>query len=410
MSILKSYITLGTTSFEITAGDPAENATELIPKSKIVTVTPVPYQERGVDNTDWTYPYDSITIIRLTIRAGKTYRFLDFELQSVQDQPTWSGGTLADLQTAIADINAWLPSGAPPIESYIVATGGTIIQIGDYKLHYGYGPVSGIFSILSEASNPANNDYQVELIAGGGGGSSTTVDSGGGGGGGAGGYILTTKTAVVGDYNYNIGNGGASDTNGQNSTWDDLTAIGGGAGKQRVNGNNGGSGGGTSFVWNGSSNASTGGTPTTGQGYRGGNSINATTVPGTGGGGASSAGGDIGYGNYIPGGNGGSGVLSLLGDYVCGGGGGGNYYNGGNPIPGTGGSSVGGDGSNPSDPLWSSWSGHPAVANTGSGGGGASSDGGNRGNGGSGSAGRWTVKYYSPIVETFSMTTILETQ
>jgi hypothetical protein len=34
--------------------------------------------------------------------------FLDFDIQEVVNQPTWVGGTQAQLNTAITDINNWL--------------------------------------------------------------------------------------------------------------------------------------------------------------------------------------------------------------------------------------------------------------------------------------------------------------
>ena len=105
-------IVLGTTSLEITPEEVALNASELIPKSQISGIFPMTFQERQVGDTDWTYPYDTITRITIYLKNG---RKLEVELQSVTNQSGWSGGTLADLQQAIADINPWLQTSTPPI-------------------------------------------------------------------------------------------------------------------------------------------------------------------------------------------------------------------------------------------------------------------------------------------------------
>ena len=101
-------IVLGTTSLEFTAEEVALNSSELIPKSNISGVFPMKFQQRQVGNTDWTYPYDTITRITVYLRNG---RKLEFELQSITNQSGWSGGTLSDLNQAISDINTWLGGG-----------------------------------------------------------------------------------------------------------------------------------------------------------------------------------------------------------------------------------------------------------------------------------------------------------
>lgn len=105
-------IVLGTTSLEITPEEVALNASELIPKSQISGVFPMTFQERQVGDTDWTYPYDTITRITIYLKNG---RKLEVELQSITNQSGWSGGTLADLQQAINDINPWLQTSTPPV-------------------------------------------------------------------------------------------------------------------------------------------------------------------------------------------------------------------------------------------------------------------------------------------------------
>lgn len=110
-------IVLGTTSMEITPEDVAFNATELIPKDHIAGVFPMTFEQRQVGNADWTYPYNTITRVTIYLRNG---RKLECELQSINNQPTWNGGTLADLQQAIADINPWLQGSVIP-SPYILA-------------------------------------------------------------------------------------------------------------------------------------------------------------------------------------------------------------------------------------------------------------------------------------------------
>ena len=72
--------------------------------------------------------------------------------------------------------------GASP---FICATGGTIVDCGDYRTHIFTGP--GSFVVSKAGSGPTNNvDYLV--VAGGGGGS---LGTSGAGGAGAGGFRLS---------------------------------------------------------------------------------------------------------------------------------------------------------------------------------------------------------------------------
>jgi hypothetical protein len=73
-----------------------------------------------------------------------------------------------------------LTSGGGP--SFICATGGTITESGDYRIHTFTGP--GTFTV-EKAPTPANNIVSYMVVAGGGGGAtSPSVNSGGGGGAG----------------------------------------------------------------------------------------------------------------------------------------------------------------------------------------------------------------------------------
>ena len=148
------------------------------------------------------------------------------------------------------------PSGA---EQFISATGGTITESGNYRIHTFTGP--GTFTVSSLATCSANNTASYMVVAGGGG-----PDGGAGpGGGGAGGFrefkapnatggcytaspIATTcngVTLAVQGYPVTVGAGGGPG-NGSNSTFNCITSAGGGAGRDRCSGsgNNGGSGGG----------------------------------------------------------------------------------------------------------------------------------------------------------------------
>ena len=90
-------------------------------------------------------------------------------------------------------------------------------------------------------------DVQVLLVAGGGGGGDANDKPGGGGG--AGGVIYQSLHLLPGSYAYTVGAGGAHNANGGDSTFADLTAVGGGAGGYDADGGKrsgsvGGSGGG----------------------------------------------------------------------------------------------------------------------------------------------------------------------
>ena len=124
-------IVLGTTSLEITPEDVALNASELIPKSQISGVFPMTFQERQVGDTDWTYPYDTITRITIYLKNG---RKLEVELQSITNQSGWSGGTLADLQQAVADINVWLDGGVVTDDFLLKQDGFFLLKQDGFKI------------------------------------------------------------------------------------------------------------------------------------------------------------------------------------------------------------------------------------------------------------------------------------
>ena len=206
------------------------------------------------------------------------------------------------------------------------------------------------------------------VLAGGGGGGGSYV----GGGGGAGGLIQESSYSLSAEtYAITIGAGGAGSpghggkgTNGGNTIFGSLTAIGGGGGGAcncssggNRDGNNGGSGGGASFY------SGTPGSGTSGQGNAGASTTGGRNRGG-GGGGAGGAGGLVnGEGT-----NGGIGIQSSItgtAKWYAGGGGAGTDGTTGETYGGLlGGSGVGGAGGA------AQRNGNDAVANTGSGGGG----------------------------------------
>ena len=230
------------------------------------------------------------------------------------------------------------------------------------------------------------------VVAGGGSGGTRH-----GGGGGGGGYLTgTASLSPALSYTITVGAGGTPNlstglgTNGNNSTFNTATSIGGGAGGGAVgstygSGISGGSGGGGAG-FNGGGGVS-GGSGTSGQGSAGGTGQNASPYAGAGGGGASAVGGNAGSN----GGNGGTGTASSItgtSTYYAGGGGGGAYTGGGGGgSAGSGGSGGGGAG------VAGDAGATAGTANTGGGGGGSGGSGGGNGSGGAGGSGVVIISY-----------------
>jgi hypothetical protein len=243
-------------------------------------------------------------------------------------------------------------------------------------------------------------DYNIELliVGGGGGGGYCKLSDGGGGGGGAGGLIYYSSYPVSAGTKYSLsvgvgGNGStttdgsANGTNGGNSLFGPLVAIGGGGGGSTQSPSTmavGGSGGGAGS----DSGNDTGGFGTAGQGNNGGN--NNTGQVGAGGGGAGAVGTSVTAGTDVP--NGGIGLAySITGTstFYAGGGGGGKFA-GGSGNAGTGGLGGGGNGGK-------GVAGSNGTANTGGGGGGGGMVGGVTGNsGGNGGSGIIIIAYQGP--------------
>jgi hypothetical protein len=192
------------------------------------------------------------------------------------------------------------------INTFVLATGGTITECGDYKIHTFTGP--GTFTVTNAGTPAGSTTVDYMVVAGGGGG---TNGNGGGGGGGAGGYRESSGTASgcysasplgsgvsalpvsVTGYPVTVGAGGTGSkyntppaTAGSNSVFSTITSAGGGFGAQgdpSPGPQNGGSGGGGSYTTLGG----TGNTPPVSppQGNNGGNGFNTPSgIPAYGGG------------------------------------------------------------------------------------------------------------------------------
>ncbi len=228
------------------------------------------------------------------------------------------------------------------------AAGGTVTMSGNFAVH--------TFRSSGTFTPSISGNVEVLVVAGGGGTGSSLYHNGGGGGGGV--VYHANKAVSAGGITVTVGNGGTggasggccvSGTNGQNSLFSDITAIGGGFGGRYsdIPGSNGGSGGGgaenggdvshpAGLATQGNSGGGTGYGNAGGAGFSGG-------LGGGGGGGAGAVGG-TGVAS-TRGGNGGIGFQSSISGsstYYAGGGGGANYYSGsGNSSGGLGGGGLG---------------------------------------------------------------------
>jgi len=135
---------------------------------------------------------------------------------------------------------------------FMIATGGTITEDGNYKIHKFTGP--GTFTVSKIACCSANNEVSYTVVAGGGGGGSGTPGSSwGGAGGGAGGFResksgvdaytaspiegSTPVTVTATAFPITVGGGGAggpvsatASVKGSNSVFSTITSTGGGGG------------------------------------------------------------------------------------------------------------------------------------------------------------------------------------
>ena len=263
--------------------------------------------------------------------------------------------------------------------SFISATGGTLTQSGNFRIHTFNSDAN--FVVSSLACTATHNELSYTVVAGGGAGANACgATNGYGGGGGAGGFRenrsandsygvsplngSTPLTATVATYPITVGGGGAGQpgpvgtgASGNTSTFSVISSAGGGGGGYGPNGGAGGSGGGSG---NGSS-AGAGNTPPVSppQGNPGGSE---SPNSAGGGGGATVAGSNGSPGG--PAGPGGAGATnSITGSPIARAGGGGGGGNCGETGGGTGGTGGGGAGGNDHA------SGTAGTANTGGGGG-----------------------------------------
>jgi len=291
-------------------------------------------------------------------------------------------------------------TGIPP---FIGATGGTITECGNDRIHTFTGPGTFTVNRIATCCAAVNNLVSYVVIAGGGGGGGYYA----GGGGGAGGYREVVSpgspytgsptqgyptpgnriTVTATSFPITVGGGGTAGgdssasganngTAGGTSTFSTITSAGGGfgvghsgGGTQPTGGSGGSGGGGTGNC--GASSGGAGNTPpvTPAQGTNGGNAQASPGDRGGGGGGGGTAAGSNGTPSPGTGGAGGVGATSSINGTPtvrAGGGGGGNGQSSTSPAP-AGGGGKGGLGSSPAP-------GAPGTAgtdNTGGGGGGA---------------------------------------
>jgi Concanavalin A-like lectin/glucanases superfamily len=271
--------------------------------------------------------------------------------------------------------------------SYIKsATGGDTIQtINGYRIH--------IFTTVGTSTfTPATSGLvDVLVVAGGGGGGYDRA-----GGGGAGGLIYQSGYSVASSgITVTVGDGGAgrtslggNGTNGSNSVFGALTAIGGGGGGTYAAGSSGGSGGGG----HGQSTYA-GGASTSGQGFAGGYGSGLSAGANSGGGGGAGGSGANGgtTTNATGSGNGGPGSpfdISGSIQYYAGGGGGSIAFD---SYSGTSDGGKGGVGGGGNAGQTRGANGSPGTSGTGGGGGGGANI--PQGSGGKGGSGIVIVRY-----------------
>ena len=278
----------------------------------------------------------------------------------------------------------------PLSDTHPEATGGTVVDtdIGGvpYRIHY--------FTETGTDTLTVTNPGEVEYLIVAGGGAGGLVRGGGGGAGG----ILTGSTLVSPqNYTITVGNGAdggkrntgtSSQDNAGDSSAFGLTALGGGVGGRKDEGSeppsDGGSGGGEGGAGGAGQGVGIGlqpGSSSGGFGNNGGTGVSVgSTYSGGGGGGAGSNGRD---GVNRRGGDGGTGIASLItGNTNFYAGGGGGHSDTGNP-PGKGGLGGGGTSGIGNDAVLGNA--QDGTPNTGGGGGGGGYNSGNKGgNGGSG--------------------------
>jgi len=287
---------------------------------------------------------------------------------------------------------------------FVTATGGTITEDGDYKIHTFTGP--GTFCVSCAGNAGGSNSVDYLVVAGGGGSGQSDHGAGGGAGGyressgaASGCYTASPLGACVSalpvtatGYSITVGSGGGgasgypgtAASSGSNSTFSTIVSAGGGAGGSIPDGNgqSGGSGGGGYLGSVGSAGNTPPVSPPQGNPGGGPSPGAAPNYGASGGGGATTAGSP---GTPTAGGAGGAGATSSINatPTARAGGGGGSSYGGGTGGPASSGGGAGGAAGN----------GTPGTINTGGGAGGSGGPptGGNAG--GSGGSGIVIIRY-----------------
>jgi len=299
-------------------------------------------------------------------------------------------------------------------KQYLVATGGTITEDGNFKVHKFTGP--GTFQVTTEAENSPDNVVDYLVVAGGGAGGMNNTGGNSGGGGGAGGtrFSATTYcspsplkapaglTVTATSFPITVGAGGTGANGpcssrgapGNDAVFSTITSGGGAGGGSGVNkdGRDGGSGGGGAGV-NGPGGGAAGGgnspSVSPAQGNNGGAGNNGSDHQGGGGGGFTA----VGQAGAC-GGDGGAGLaISITGSPVAHGGGGGGGRGAPSAAPAVPQGGLGGGGNGSDNPLPggnpSGSAGGSGTVNTGGGGGGTNFS----NNGGSGGSGVVIIRY-----------------
>ena len=300
------------------------------------------------------------------ISAASIVKVSDTQITAAAPASTTSGAK--DVKVTNTDTGSVVLTGGFTYRVY--ATGGTESVSGAYRVHTFTG--SATLTVVTGGT------VEALVVAGGGGGGGSTA-----GGGGGGGVLYNSGLSVSGGtaYPVTVGAGGAgsrkaddgvpNNTNGENSVFSTLTAIGGGygfSGKASAGSrvaNSGGSGGGAGYYSGNDILISAPGYGTSGQGYSGGAVTAVAEWGGAGGGGA----GGPGSPNTNPsstraGGIGAQYSISGTPTYYGGGGGGGVYNTEAAVSPGGAGGGGSGGSGNPTIAQ-------TGLANTGGGGGGS---------------------------------------
>jgi autotransporter-associated beta strand protein len=346
---------------------------------------------------------------------------------------TWTFSEATGMLTVNDGLNLGNGTSLKMLNGTEAGSGPLTVSGGNLWLGQAVAVTNDIVLVGPAAQNTFGGTLPIDyLVVGGGGGGAGRDSSGGGGGGGVVSNLFTpglnaVLTAPGEALSVSVGDGGAGGgvsssggtagqgTNGQNSSFGSVTALGGGGGgSYNTAGKSGASGGG-----GGRQPLNGGGAGTTDQGTNGGGgsgntNIGATTADaGGGGGGAGVAGSNGVAGSAGGGGKGGDGrTVAFLtpslatslnigqvsgGSVYFGGGGGGTPHRNGTSVPsGLGGLGGGGGGSTNNSSTFAT----PGTANTGGGGGASRTDNATRGIGGKGGSGVVLARYPGNVAAT----------